>query len=174
MFKNLILVGLLSTFIFGSQNGAKYLVIENEIFDTIQTLKILDGGIKKDTIIKSTKISTDNMKKYYPEFFIYNAKECVMINDILDNKKMISTKISTINNSDEIKKEIKKIKLLQILVDNGNNVISSHPSKEIIKSLGIICEDKVHFRGKTFKINDSIGKLKIKNIDSKNGILYAK
>jgi hypothetical protein len=173
MLKKVLFAGLLSSCLWASQEGAKFLVIENELFNKIETLNILNGGIKKDKIIKSTRINEDNMKKYYPEYFLYEARECVKINDMRIKNGKNSNRITTlIKNETQIKEEIKKIKLLQVLTDYGNVYNTSKVSKEIIEAVGIICDQNIYFRGKSYKTNDTIGTIKINKIDTNNGIIH--
>lgn len=172
MIKKVLLSGLFLTQIFANED-AKFLVIENKLFEKIETLNILEGGIKKDFIVKSTRLSETSMKKFYPEYFAYDAKECVKINQIVNfNEKPTMFRTKTLTNESEIKNEIKKIKLLQLLNDFGENFTTSMSSKSIIKSVGVICSDTLLFRGKSYKKESTIGAIKIKNMEQSNGTLY--
>lgn len=172
MLKKVLLVSLLSSFIFAAEDGAKFLVIDNKIFNKIETLNILNGGIKKDRIIKSTRLDNASMKRFYPEYFLYDGEECVTINDVIfksSSKKDIKMPIRGEKN---IKKEIRKIKLLQLLTDEGNSFSTSKVSKEILKSAGVICNKNIYFRGKDYRQKDKIGSIRIKKIDVDNGLVY--
>lgn len=174
MLKKVLLGSFLFTSLYASE-GAKFLVVENELFDKINTLNILDGGIKKKMLINSTKLSTESMKKYYPEFFLYDAKVCTKINEIKEfDKKPFKNENIVLSKESEIKDEIKKIKLLQILNDYGKVFTTSKPSKAIILSTGVICGDDLVLRGKTFKKEMILGDIQIKSMNQKDGILYVK
>ena len=156
------------------------MVVEKKLYDKIETLNILNGGIKKEFIVTSTKLDNDSIKKYYPEFFAYDAKICVKINQVVDYKvvdyksKPKKYKNSILTREKEIKTEIKKIKLLQLLNDFGENFTTSTPNETIIKSTGVICTDGLYFRGQNYKANTSLGTLELKQMDLNNGTLYVK
>lgn len=161
-----------STLLFAQ--GAKFLVVEDALFNKIETLNILNGGIKKDHIIKSTKLSDDDMKKYYSEYFLYDATECNKINKIVVVKDSNYPKqnMGKLTSENEKLDEIKSLKLLQILNDYGKNFTTSKVSTEIVESVGVICDNKLLFRGQNFAENSMLNEIKIKKIDEANGIIY--
>ena len=153
-------------------NDAKFLVVDKNTYDKIEVLNILNGGINKEYIVSSKRLSQDNLKKYYPEFFVFSGPVCNSINKIVFTKKEFNEDIKLLVKEEEIKTEVNKIKLLQML-NEANGVINiSKVNTNIIKSLGIICNNRVFLRGKFYGEDDLIGKLKIKSINSKNSSIY--
>ena len=149
-------------------DDAKFLVLDNQTYSKIKILNILNGGIDKKYLISSSRLSNSDLIKYYPEYYLYNAEQCYIINNITIGKKNTTINIKKIKDENSIKKEIKKIKLLQMLSDNNSNAItSSNISPKIIKSLGYICNSKLIFKNKSYEIEDTIGNFVIKMLDNK-------
>lgn len=151
---------------------AKILVVDKNAYDKIESVNILNGGLKKKIVVASSKVSQDDLKRYYPEYFLYEGNKCHLINKIeLDDK--IYSDIMPIEDADFIKKEIEKIKMIQALVDIGykNNDVADL-NKDSLKAFGIICDDSIMIRQKFYKESDNIGNLIIKKIDAKNNSVY--
>lgn len=153
------------------KNEAKFLVVDSNVYEKIQMLSILDGGIKKEYIVSSTRLSNDSLKEFYPEYFIYNAPVCFNINDVYVNNNK-NVKFEHLKDKNDIKKEVKKIKLLQMLSESKTEEIGlSKINDKIIKSVGIICDKNLFLRGKAYNINSEIGEFKIKSINTKNATI---
>jgi hypothetical protein len=162
--------------IFAKENsGAKLLVVDSNTYKKIDDLKILDGGINKKLLIKSSRLDNESLKKYYPAFSAFEGKTCNLLNGvkIINRPDDILYSTSKITNEDDIKKEVKKIKLLQILNDSNQDTnFFSKLDKNRIKSIGILCDGNLILRGKVYRKNSSIGNLKIKDINIKNNFLF--
>ena len=160
------------TISFSAQTGGKFLVLDMDTYNMIENTNILNGGINKSVVVSSNRITKEDLKKYYLEYFLFKGKKCNRINSITDTKSNIMENYSFYTNEKEIKKEIKRLKLLQILHDDseikGNY---NRISYETIKSLSLICNKKVIFRNKMYQKNGYIGKFKIIKIDSLNSVL---
>ena len=121
----------------------------------------------------SVKLSENTLKKYYPEYYIYHAPTiCYNINKVYLNKDNLKSEFKYLENENEIKKEIKKIKLLQILSENEyEDIVLSKINTSIIKAVGLLCEGKLFLRGKTYAQNSILDEYKIKSINMKNASL---
>jgi len=150
-------------------NNAKFLVVDSKTYEKIEVLNILNGGIEKEFIVSSSKLSKNSLAKYYPEYFIYNGIKCNVINNVQNNTNNINQKVKLLTKENDIKDEVKKIKLLQMLNDiNPTNINTSRINKELIKSLGLICGNRLFIRGKSFGQGDSLGNIMIKKINQNN------
>lgn len=175
LFKFLIGVVFAVLSVFASEGG-KFVVMDNGTFDKLQTLKVLDGGLKKQIVLSSTKLSSDDLKIFYPEYFLYSGEKCTLINDVVNIHSKNSGHI-TINKLTEDKEkevEVKKIKLLQILVDSNDKKTTVTPNEKSLKALGMICDGEVKFQGQKYINEDQMGNLKIESISTLNSVVYVK
>jgi hypothetical protein len=100
---------------------------------------------------------------------LYSGLKCNTINNIYKDGKKDSTKIEVLTIEKEIKNEVRKVKLLQMLNDEEqSNISTSAMNVQLIKALGVTCKNRIFLRGQSFGINDVIGNLTITNIDSIN------
>jgi hypothetical protein len=167
----LVLTCLLFSISYGNKD-AKFLVVDANAYEKIEVLKILNGGIKKEYVISSKSLSKDSLKRYYPEYFLFDGPICFNINNITIDKKS-DKDITILKNEHKIKKEVKKIKLLQMLNESKfENVGLSQINDIIIKSVGVLCEDNLFLRGKVYSKNSKIGKYQIKSINVKNTSIH--
>lgn len=167
-----IIVMFLLTNIYAS-NSAKLLVVDKNIYEKIENLNLLNDGLKKRYLISSIDINEKDLKRLYPEYFIYNGAKCNIINEVsITNIDTLKSDIIKIK--DKTKKEIiKKIRLLQILADdNSNEKINSNDIQNKILNLGFICDDKLLIRNRKYNVGDVLGDKKINLIDNKKSIVY--
>lgn len=165
----ILCVALVSFSIAKSNEQAKFLVVDTMVYEKIETLNILNGGIKKEYVITSKRLSKDSLKKFYPEYFLYDGPTCYNINKIYLNTKDKNENFDYLKDTKDIKKEIKKIKLLQMLNETSyENVSLSKINDKIIKSIGVLCDDNLFLRGKVYNNNSKIGSYKVKSINMKN------
>ena len=155
-----------------SANNAKLLVVDKNIYEKINNLNILNDGIKVKYLISSTDINSE-LKKIYPEYYLYNGEKCNIINEI------------SLTNIDTFKKEnlkykpkkiqdiVKKVKLLQILLnDNKKSLVNNKNLMHTIISLGVICDNKLIIKGNEYLLGDDIANNKINLIDADKSIIY--
>ena len=144
-----------------SPSDDKFLVIDSTTYNKIKKLNVLNGGIKTNYVIYSSLIDTKTMQNKYPEIFAYNGEKCYSIQSVyLNNKKVKKF---------DLTKEIEKLKLLNLLHNTSNNYnVTSTLNPQIIQAVGIICNNKLHIRGKDYSTGDNIGKYYIKSINSSN------
>jgi len=158
--------------IFANQD-AKLILIQNDVYSKIKNLNLLNDGIKKNYLISSTNLNTSDLEELYPEYFIYNGENCNLINkvSITDlNTLKSDVQVKTIFSKKDL---VKEIKLLQILYDYENNKnLLDNDLKNIILSLGIICNNKLVLHNKEYIIGDTINNNKINLIDKNKSILY--
>lgn len=177
MKKLFFLITILYCFSFADdkKSVAKILVVDKQSYEKIETVNILKGGIDKKFVINSSRLSTDNMKKFYPEYFLYSGQRCQLINKIeVINKEYKNTHdVTAISNSATMKKEIEKLKLLQALVDIGYKNNNTYDlNRDSIKAFGILCDGKLMIRQKFYEQNNFIGKYKIRKINTTDNSLY--
>jgi len=170
--KFLVTALLFASSVNAADDNAKFLVVDGKTYNKIQVLNILNGGIEKEYIVSSLKLSQKSLEKYYPEYFIYSGLKCNVINKIYTNGKKSNTKINLLTKENDIKNEVKKVKLLQMLNDeNPSNISTSSMNPELIKALGVLCGNRLFLRGQSFGANDVLGNTIIKNINSKNSTI---
>ncbi len=169
----LVSVFILSLSFAKTNDAAKFLVVEKKVYNKIEALNILNGGIKRDYTVNSIKLSESSLKKYYPEFYLYNASTiCYNINKVYINEHNLNTKVKYYKNVNDIKKEIKKIKLLQILSESKyKNTELRNININTIKSVGLLCDGNLFLRGKIYSKNSTLDRYKIKSINMKNASL---
>ena len=153
-------------------SDAKFLVVDTNTYKKIEILNILNGGINKEYRVSSKRLSSENLEKYYPEFFLFKGPVCNAINKIVLNEKDLNSKSIKLKNEKEIKKEVNRIKLLQMLNEANSDIMTSKINKKIIKSLGLICNKQLFLRGKFYSQNDKIGDFMIKSINTENSLIY--
>jgi hypothetical protein len=163
---------LLVTFSCANEEGGKFLVLDNTTFDTIDKLNILNGGIKKKVVISSVRLKEEDLLQFYPEYFLFTGEKCSIINNIETTNSNNNNNMVLLDRKDDLLKEVKKIKLLQLVNDYiDSDVMMTSISKELIQSAGVICEKRLLLRGRYYKINDTLSSLKIKSIDVQNSTL---
>ena len=141
-----------------TKDNNKFLVVDSDTYNKIEKLNILNGGIKTKYVIKSKKINESDMEMYYPEIFAYDGKSCTSIQNVYIYK--VKKKNFNIN------KEIKKLKLLNILHNSKNDYnINKKLDMKTIQAVGILCTDTLHIRNKDYNIGDNIANYYIKSID---------
>lgn len=156
-----------------ANDGGKFMVVDNGTYKKIQISKILDGGIKKEYVLSSTRLSEDDLQNNYPEYFLYDGERCTIINEVVDVKSNnTTTKVVKLLEDMKIDEEIKKIRLLQILVDSKNKKYYEDLNKDILKATGMICDYSVVFREERYFVNQSIGDLIIEQISLLNSTVY--
>lgn len=171
--KILCVLILLSSMSYAKEkDDAKFLVVDADTYKKIELLNILNGGIKKEYRVSSKSVSDKDLKKYYPEFFLFNGPICNSVKKIVSNKSQLNKKNTTLISEKDIKKEIKRIKLLQMLNETNESIVTSKINKNIIKSLALICNNQLFLRGKFYRTNDNIGDFIIKSINPDNSSIY--
>jgi len=178
MIRNIVLISIFMHVILNAnESEAKFLVVDNKTYEQISNLNILNGGIEKKNIISSIRLNKEELLHYYPEYFLYKGQKCNIVNKIYTRNKKISNSMLKLVKKEDILREVRKIKLLQLLSDNNDNDninVNLKLSKNIIKSIAVICKNSLLIRGIYYKSGDEINKIKIDSIDSKNSILYIK
>lgn len=170
MIKNFLVAAMLFVgYANASEENAKFLVVDGKTYNKIKILNILNGGLEKEYIVSSLNLSQKDLEKYYPEYFIYNGLKCNIVNNIVNSSKKSNEKITMLKKVDDIKNEVKKIRLLQMLNDeNAANIDTSSMNSELIKALGVLCGNRLFIRGLSFGKGDLVGNVKIKHINAKN------
>ena len=170
--KFLVTALLFASTVNASNENAKFLVVDGATYNKIEVLNILNGGIEKEYIVSSSKLSNKSLEQYYPEYFIYSGLKCNVINKITSKNKISKQKVKILTKENDIKNEVKKVKLLQMLNDeNSTNISTSVMNQELIKALGVICGNRLFLRGQSFGAGDIVGNSKIKYIDAKNSTI---
>lgn len=180
--KSLLISGLLLSSSFGdNSSGGKFIVVDNTTFEKVKTLNMLEGGIKQQFVLSSTKIDSSDLNKYYPEHLLYDGEKCTVVNDVIDvdtNAQVVASVIK-LKTPSKIDDEVKKIKLLQILVNSSNkseiqkNTIENTTPKTI-KAIGIICDNELVLRGKRYEQDDLVGNIRINSISKTNSTVYVR
>jgi len=167
--KFLITAVLLTGVANATEDNAKFLVVDSKTHEKIKILNILNGGIEKEYIISSLKLAKKDLEKYYPEYFLYDGLKCNTINSIQTNKNNLNKKVTVLSEDKDIKNEIKKIKLLQMLNDEiSTNIDTSTVNPSIVKAIGVLCSSRLFLRGQSYGKGDVVGNMIIKSINTKN------
>jgi len=173
---NKIIITLTLMYSVSSANtDAKFLVLDSKTYEQIENLNILNGGIKKNIVVSSTELNKEVLLQKYPEIFLYSGRKCTILNEIVTKSTKTRKSMLELQNKKNITKMIQKVKLLQLLVDN--NSFEENNSKitlELIKSIGMICDNRLFVRGKYYNKNDLISSFKIIEIDSKSSTIIIK
>jgi hypothetical protein len=158
-----------------TKSVAKILVVDKAAFEKIESVNILNGGLQKRFVISSSRISQNDLKEFYPEYFLYKGLNCQLINkvEVINQEYKESHDASPIRSKAQVKREIEKIKMVQALVDIGyKNLNTLDLNRDSIKAFGILCNNQIIIREKAYKEKDFIGNLKIRRIDSKDNSIY--
>ena len=173
MFFRLLLVFAVFKAYILANDGGKFIVVDNATYKKIEISKILDGGIKKEYVLSSTRLSNDSLQSNYPEYFLYDGERCTIINEVIDVKANNTTaKVIKLQDDMKIDEEIKKIRLLQTLVDSKNKNYYANINKDTLKATGMICDYSVVFRGERYSKDQTIGNLLIDQISVLNSVVY--
>lgn len=177
LIKFLLTIFILSNLSFADDDGAKFLVVDNPTYEKIEKLNLLNGGINKEYIVSSSRLTLEDLKQYYPEYFLYQGEICNAVNKVVkvsEKNKVKSTEpVLALKTKEEIQDEVRKIKLLQMLSEAKQDTINTSTINEkIIKGIGIVCDNKLVLKGKKYSANDTVGTAKIDSISIINGIIY--
>jgi hypothetical protein len=158
-----------------TKSVAKILVVDKAAYEKIESVNILNGGLAKRFVVSSSRLSLKDMKKYYPEYFLYKGENCQLINkvEVINKEYDKAHDSSPIASEALVKKEIEKLKMVQALVDIGyKNINTFDLNRDSIKAFGIMCKNKVMIRQKLYKEKQYIGNFKIRKIDSNDNSMY--
>jgi hypothetical protein len=169
----------------GEKSVAKFLVVDNATYTRIVNSNLLNDGIYKKYLVSDARLRDEELKEFYPEYFIFTTTtKCNAINSLtLENQPSLNIQDkSMLLNEKDILSVVKKIKFLQIASEHQNEQNLTNLSKyfdkdltKVIHSIGYLCKNKLMLRDKVYKVGDIISsKFKITKIDTFRGKLSIK